>query len=296
MLRIVAAAGVLVALVALMDRGAGPADALPAMRVTFSVPEGLLVASGLVLFLAWLFFMVAARSHRKPEEDEHQDEPRMTWWRQMLAQLGLIMPVVAIALILWLDGGRIAGAVLELGRTWFAASGPTAVDDTPVIALPWVGWSVGAIALVVALFTLAIALLVLFSERIVEWWLARQAQAGRVPFAEAVEESLDDLADDADPRAAILRTYHRFEVAAARARVRREPWHTADEFMRELLARLAVPDVAVDRLTRLFELARFSRHPLGPPERDRARACLDEIRLALEPRSQAPRSQTAVGA
>ena len=38
----------------------------------------------------------------------------------------------------------------------------------------------------------------------------------------------------------------------------------------------------MDRLTRLFELARFSLHPLESPERDHARACLEEIREALE--------------
>jgi len=37
--RIVAAAGLLVALAALMDTRSGPMDALPSMRVTFSVPQ-----------------------------------------------------------------------------------------------------------------------------------------------------------------------------------------------------------------------------------------------------------------
>jgi hypothetical protein len=37
----------------------------------------------------------------------------------------------------------------------------------------------------------------------------------------------------------------------------------------------------VPTLTGLFELARFSHHPLGPSERDRALAALDEIRTAM---------------
>ena len=41
---------------------------------------------------------------------------------------------------------------------------------------------------------------------------------------------------------------------------------------------------AVPALTGLFELARFSHHPLGTPERDRALAALDEIRTAIEER------------
>ena len=63
--------------------------------------------------------------------------------------------------------------------------------------------------------------------------------------------------------------------------VPRAPWQTPDEFMRETLDRLALPRRAVDRLTRLFELARFSLHPLESPERDLARACLEEMRAAL---------------
>jgi len=60
--------------------------------------------------------------------------------------------------------------------------------------------------------------------------------------------------------------------------------------MRETLRRLALPYPTVDRLTRLFELARFSVHPLGSSERDSARACLEEIR------SELAREGTACGA
>jgi hypothetical protein len=56
------------------------------------------------------------------------------------------------------------------------------------------------------------------------------------------------------------------------------------EFMREALGRLPVPRAAVPVLTGLFERARFSHHPLGAPERDRALAALDEIRMAIERR------------
>ena len=65
------------------------------------------------------------------------------------------------------------------------------------------------------------------------------------------------------------------------ARAGRAPWETPSEFMRAALARLPVPAPPVERLTTLFELARFSLHPLESPERDLARACLEEIRAAL---------------
>jgi hypothetical protein len=284
MLRIVAGAGLLLALAALMDTRRGPVDALPTMRVTFTVPEGLLVASGVVLLLAWIFLMVAARGRRKPDDEPEAESPPQPWWRQAIAQFVLLAPLVATALVLWLDDGRLANAVLQIGRAFFGGADVTGggIADAPVISLPWVGWSLGFLALGIALFTLAIALLVLFSDRIIAWWLARHARPEATDMADAVDESLDDLGDGADARAAIIRCYRRFEQAAARARVRRESWQTAEEFMGDLLRRLAVPDRAVERLTRLFEIARFSEHRLGTVERDAARACLEDIRAALE--------------
>jgi hypothetical protein len=56
------------------------------------------------------------------------------------------------------------------------------------------------------------------------------------------------------------------------------------EFMREALGRLPGPRTAVPTLTGLFELARFSDHLLGPPDRDRALEALDDIRMAIAAR------------
>ena len=54
--------------------------------------------------------------------------------------------------------------------------------------------------------------------------------------------------------------------------------------MRDAQRRLPLPGLAVERLTRLFEVARFSHHPVRSVERDLARACLADIRTALERR------------
>ena len=54
------------------------------------------------------------------------------------------------------------------------------------------------------------------------------------------------------------------------------------EFMRVALERLPGPPRAVTVLTGLFEVARFSRRPLGVGDRDRALEALEEIRDAIE--------------
>jgi hypothetical protein len=101
------------------------------------------------------------------------------------------------------------------------------------------------------------------------------------PLGTAVDDSAEDLRSDPDARRAIVRCYARFERAAADSGVERKAWSTPMEFMREALRRLPVPRTAVPTLTGLFELARFSQHPLGPTERDQALEALDEIRTAI---------------
>ena len=69
---------------------------------------------------------------------------------------------------------------------------------------------------------------------------------------------------------------------ASAARAPRSPWQTPAEFMRTTLVRLPLPAAPVERLTALFELARFSDRPLGADARDDACDCLDEIQVALQ--------------
>jgi hypothetical protein len=98
----------------------------------------------------------------------------------------------------------------------------------------------------------------------------------------AVEESLDDLRHLADVRLAIIKCYGRFERVLAVANVHRAPWQTAMEFMRTALQCPGLPQEAVRELTSLFELARFSRHELGPDDRERAWQALMAARDALD--------------
>jgi hypothetical protein len=98
----------------------------------------------------------------------------------------------------------------------------------------------------------------------------------------AVEDSLSDLRHLPDVRLAIIRCYDRFERALAGVDVRRAPWETAMEFMRTALKRPGLPRDDVHELTSLFELARFSRHELGPEHRERAWNALMAVREGIE--------------
>ena len=289
---LVAGLGLLAVLAALLDRHRDLDAPTPAIRVAFSVPEALVAATALVLTLAAIIMLVAARSRRASEDDAVQPERqsfRRTWWGQILAPVLAMTPLLAIVAVMWMDGGRLAGDLLAFGR-WFtgAGGGPDPADTRAVVTLPWLGWTFGLIALAVALLMLAVALLVLFAERVAAWLSDRTARDEAAELLDVVDDGLDDLADEPDPRAGIIAAYRRFERAAARSRVHRAPWHTAGEFMREAQRHLPIPASAVERLTRLFEIARFSDHPVRASDRDLARACLEQIRASLVA-TEAPR-------
>lgn len=286
---IVAGGGLLLTLTALLVAPRRTEDS-PAVRFSVEVPDLLLLAGATAFALSAVILLGIGLSRNRREPDNELLERyrrflRLPWWLQILLRLVPLMPLLAILAVLWYAWPHLEESVLAWGRRILTAGDGSDAPkpDIPVVALPWLGWSLGFLALAAGLASLAVALVLLFAERLAEWWERRRRLPADAPLLEVVGESLDDLASERDARAAIIKCYRRFERVAARARVPRAPWQTPDEFMVQALARLALPQPAVERLTRLFELARFSDHPLEEPERERARRCLEEIRAALEP-------------
>ena len=282
---LVAGAGLFLAMTALLAASRAPEDT-PSFRLHLAVPDPLLLASGAAFTLAVAIVIgIALSRDRRREEVEREEEPsKLPWWLRVILRALPLLPLLAILVAFSFGWQYVESSLLAWSRfVMFAGSDPGAPQpELPVLSLPWLGWLVGLLLLLAGLATLAVALLLLFAERIARWWERRDGDDAAEPLSEAVQEGLDDLASEPDARLAIIKCYRRFERVAARARVVRAPWQTPDEFMREALRRLVLPRRAVDRLTRLFELARFSAHPLGSAERDTARACLEDIRSELE--------------
>ena len=283
---VVAGAGLLLALVALL---AAPrsSDDMPAVRLRVEVPDSLLLASGIAFALAALIVLrIALSRDRRRDEAEllarEEEASKLPWWLRGIVQMLPLLPLIASLIIFSFGWQYVEGSLLAWRRFMLPADAGGLDAETPELALPLVGWLLGTLTLLAGLATLGVAVLLLFAERFARWWEGTSGPSEARPLTEAVDESLEDLAAEPDARAAIIKCYRRFERVAARARVPRAPWQTADEFMRAILDRLALPSSAVDRLTRLFELARFSLHPLASSERDLARASLEEIREALE--------------
>lgn len=147
-------------------------------------------------------------------------------------------------------------------------------------SVPAFDYTIAALVLALAVGVFALVVMVTLAERL-EKWFGRRAGAPAAPPALDGPRDLDDPRAEPDARRAIIAAYRRFERALATARAPRAPWQTPAEFMRATLDRLPVPAPPVERLTALFELARFSRRPLGAETREAACECLDEVTAAL---------------
>lgn len=106
--------------------------------------------------------------------------------------------------------------------------------------------------------------------------------APREPLAEGAREAIEEIAIPADPRAAVLAAYARMEAALARAGLGRRASEAPREYLARFEAALAVDPRPAERLTALFERARFSPHAIGEPLRAEALDALRALRAQLE--------------
>jgi hypothetical protein len=263
----------------------------PGAAVAHDLKGALRLAEGLTRTVVALFTLAAAvfladlvrrlRSRRRGEGEAAlvPEPPRVPAWLRALTQILSLAYFILLAYVLWSRG--LPFVAMILGQGGASGLGPLLGEELPD-APPVVTWTFGILALAAGVGALALALWVALSDRLTEWWTATSRAAPRPPLAEAVAESLEDLRSEPDPRRAIIRCYARFERVAADSGLARKPWLTPMEFLRETLERLPLPRAAVQTLTGLFELARFSNRTLGEGERGRALRALDEIRSGVE--------------
>jgi hypothetical protein len=118
------------------------------------------------------------------------------------------------------------------------------------------------------------------------WWSERRRRWSRGELrggladavASAVDESLEDIRAETDPRRAVIAAYARLEQVLASHGLPRRPAEAPFEYLRRMLADLAVSGAAAHRLTDLFERAKFSQHAVGPEMKDEAIGALEAVR------------------
>ena len=132
------------------------------------------------------------------------------------------------------------------------------------------------------LITLGLVLLAVVAY----WYAGRARKRARgelhtglaAAVAQAVDESLDDLRAEPDPRRAVIAAYARLEAVLAAHGLPRKPAEAPMEYLGRMLAELSVSDRAARALTDLFERAKFSQHVVGAEMKDEAIDALETVR------------------
>lgn len=182
-------------------------------------------------------------------------------------------------------GLNVFGEESVFGRTG-QASPPTG-NATPTSYEPSVSWL--PIALVAALVVVGALAFVVSARR------ARGTRDPRAKLARdaagALDDALDDLRAEADPRRAIIAAYARLERVLAAGGVARHGSETSDEYLVRVLHELELPPGAIGRLTQLFAQAKFSHHDVDSTMKESAIDALEQVRdelRALAERAEPP--------
>ena len=108
------------------------------------------------------------------------------------------------------------------------------------------------------------------------------SESPRAVAARALGRTIRDLQAGGPYREAVIRCYSELCAILATRGLRRQDSLTAREIEALALRQVGLSQGSVDSLTGLFEEARYSRHEIGPRERDAALSALASIKSELE--------------
>jgi hypothetical protein len=145
-------------------------------------------------------------------------------------------------------------------------------------AFQWTVFWVAVALLVVA----ATALVVTRRRRTARTLAALPEPTVAEELASSISDALDDLEAEPDARRAVIAAYARMEGVLARRGLRRRASETPLEYLRRILLDLTTRADAVQRLTVLFEQAKFSRHEIDSTMKLDAIGALRAIRDDLQ--------------
>lgn len=274
-----------------------------AVASTGSVPDGgggarapsdRLLDIAISLFLVWMALGVVLLVYllvlRKGALAEVAATRRRRRPRATLAAVVLGFGLLALFVRwVWVDGGvpqRLTGG-LRPGSDGATTAGANAADEyRPEFAT-------GPVLVVLGLLVVAIA----------AWMIAYRARRRRLApppaslepaLADVLEETLDDLRAESDPRLAVIAAYARMERALAAFGLPRSPAEAPDEYLERIFTDLEVSRRATSRLTALFAWAKFSGHDVAPAMKQEAIEALEAVREELRAAEVAAEQQRAL--
>jgi hypothetical protein len=240
-----------------------------------------LAAVGLSLFVS---ILQRRRGPRSPEPQREPEAPK-PFWQSMLTTLAWV-GLVAVGLNWFIRHGREVQNFLERVRSEIGAirealgSGTLPLVDQ--VSSPTAGYTLFVIVVAIYGGITLIALWVLFEDGA----LGRGSDTVKDPqlrqVRRAMQAGLRELREHADPRQAIIACYARLEYLLEDHGVPAYHHLTPQEYMGAALRGLDLPQDAFAGLIRLFELARYSLHPLDNAARAEASAHLERLTTHME--------------
>jgi hypothetical protein len=258
----------LIAAVGLASRAHTPTGGGPTRSISENVllEYLLLLAVGLAVVVVPIavYLIVAGRDEERPTVTA-----RKNWALALIAaMLGLSVVAVLIARYLHDHGTRndAVSRITDLARNGTTRARVVQFDWGPVIVVS-----------VLAVLALAGAAWYVVDRR-------RAAPEAEQPAADlvlAIERTIADLRAEPDPRTAVIAAYAQMERAFAEADLPRAPAEAPREYLGRVLPDVGAGTASVERLTELFERAKFSPHAIDVAMKDDAIDALELLRDEL---------------
>jgi Domain of unknown function (DUF4129) len=279
-LTIAAAAG-LVTIVALASRTTSVVSSVMEIDTGFVMTaiEVVVYVAAIVGFVVFLPMVVVLRAQqrRRLAASRAAGQGVAPWWAR-IGGLAVTLAILAaqVALVVYVvDLLRSSG----LGITDGPLEPPTELDPNGLAAGRSGSSLMIALAIVTVLAVVALALAIRWRRTDA----ADQAEAvddRRGRTEQAVEVGIDALRREPDPRRAIIAAYAAMELSFSRAGLGRHAWEAPIEYLRRVLAGALGAPADVHTMTHLFEVAKFSLHPVDESMRGDAIGALERIRTA----------------
>jgi hypothetical protein len=252
----------------------------PALPVVFHTTLILFAVLALAIF-AIIVYAVWPQGRSKDEENEWVSEPPpIPWW----------VKVLSVAFILLLVGGFVVAAIfiarpqgsdsllpafgLGSGRPGGIAGGAPAGNARQPGGFDWLALALATTILA----TVGLLIMILTRSK------TRAVRAKAMPeeaLSRALDEGRSALTSELEPRRAVILAYAAMERSLADQGVARKFYEAPFEYMSRVLGEALVSRQWVHRLTDLFELAKFSHHPIHAGMREDALAAVDNIQAEL---------------
>lgn len=268
----VAAVFFLVAIVAVASTGSTPSGTGDTRKPHETLLDTFFTFSLVALIPAAVIFVYGLMQRKEIAEEMASGRYRRTG---PIALITFFLVLTGIVYLVRDQGllpeGTLPGTI-EIGPNGQAMDPSDSDPDAYQAEFAWI-----PLLIVVGLIGAAVAALTIASRRR-RHALGEDDAAVAEQLADVLDETLDDLRAEPDPRRAVIAAYARLERSFAVAGLPRRAQETAVEYVPRALDGLEVDPEAVRTLTGLFTTAKFSHHPVDDGMKLEAISALERIR------------------